>query len=101
MLNMHIFSSHITMYMLRTARLAFHSYNNVSEEPVNTLNESFFSGMFVVNKTFFSYLWLLFLLITRKVSRFYEKISRYYDFFSRNYDFPSRNYEKYFSLLRL
>ena len=58
MLNMHIFSSHITTYMytLRTARLAFHRFNNVSEEPVNTLNESFFAGMFVVNKTFFSYL---------------------------------------------
>ena len=64
-------------------------------------------AMFFVTKTFFSFLWLLFLVITRKVSRFYENISRYYDFFSRNYDFLSRYYEKFsryyencFSLLR-
>ena len=60
--------------------------------------------MFLVITTFFSYLRLLFRVITRKVSRYYEKISRYYDFFSRNLDFflvittfVSRNYDFCFS----
>ena len=99
------------------------------EEPVNTLNESFFAGMFVVNKTFFSYLWLLFLVITRKFSRFtriclvittsFLVITTFFlvitrnilvitTFVSRNYDFflvitrnISRYYDFCFSLLRL
>ena len=57
-------------------------------------------GIFLVIMTFFSYLRLLLLVITRKVSRYYEKISRYYEKISRYYDFYSRYYDFFLVITR-